>query len=310
MTADTGEPVVVIGAGRMGAQIGVGFALSGHSVVFCVRSPDRALAAVNTVLGETVEDGLATTGQAAQARTRTRCLRGADAAPRDAVLVIESVAEHFGSKADVLRPAANRCPDAILASNTSSLSISELAAAIGEQGRMIGVHFWHPPLYMPLVELIASKATEHSVIERARTLVTNVGWTPVTAHGDAPGFIWNRLQCAMLREALWLVEHGVCTADDIDLVATLGLARRWQITGPMAAVLLGGTHTWNAVAANLFPELSVAQQAPDLAKAITTADGGGGPSARQRRAVLAKLIRADRARAAGPEVDVAEGGHQ
>lgn len=306
-TAGTAQPVVVIGAGRMGAQIGAGFALSGHPVHFCVRSPDRAREAVSATLAELAEDGLVTAAEAAEAGTRVRWWAGLDAAPPDAVLVLESVTEHFGTKVDVLRAAAGRCPDAVLASNTSSLRISELATAIGEPGRMVGVHFWHPPLYMPLVELVATKATEGQVIERARTLVTGAGWTPVTAHGDVPGFIWNRLQCAILREALWLLEHEICDAEDIDLVARLGLARRWQVTGPMAAVRLGGVHTWNAVAANLFPELSVASQAPDLGQVIPAA-GAGAPSARQRQVLLAELIRTDRARAAG--LNGQEGGQE
>jgi 3-hydroxybutyryl-CoA dehydrogenase len=291
----TAEPVVVIGAGRMGTQIGVGFALSGHPVHFCVRSPGRAQESVSATLSELVQDGLATAAEAGEASSRTRCWPGLDAAPPDAGLVVESVTEHLAAKADVLRAAAQHCADAVLASNTSSLRISDLAMAIGEPGRMMGMHFWHPPLYMPLVELVATKTTESLVAERARRMVTGAGWTPVTAHGDVPGFIWNRLQCAVLREALWLLGQGVCGPEDIDLVARLGLARRWQVTGPMAAVHLGGIDTWNAVAANLFPELSATQQAPDLGQVIGTA-GAGAPSAPQRQALLAELIRTDRTR--------------
>lgn len=284
-------PVAVIGAGRMGTQLSVGFALHGHPVCLVSSAPARAGNSVATLLAEITEDGLATGSQAREAQDRLRVHDQLGAVPRHAGLVIEAIAEDFEAKVGVLSEAAARCPQACLASNTSSLSIEALATRAGQPGRLLGLHFWHPPLYMPLVEITAAPQTHAEIITSARTLVSGAGWMPVTVRKDVPGFVWNRLQCAVLREALWLLGNGVCSAGDIDLVARLGLARRWQVSGPMESVSAGGIETWATVAANLFPELSNAVRPPDLARVITGSDGRD--LARQRQATLAQLMRRD-----------------
>ena len=121
-----------------------------------------------------------------------------------------------------------------------------------------------PPLLMPLVEVIAGAHSRPEAIELAHAAVASCGKRPVLVQRDVPGFIWNRLQHALLREALWIVDHGVATPEAVDEVVRFGNARRWEHVGPFAAAALGGIDTWQRVAGELFPVLSNADDAGDL----------------------------------------------
>jgi 3-hydroxybutyryl-CoA dehydrogenase len=240
--------VVVIGAGRMGSQIGEEYAAGGHEVTFVTRSSTH---------------------------------------PDAADLVVESVPESFPLKVEVLGAAAAAHPDAVLASNTSSLSITALGEAIGAPERTLGTHYWNPPRLMPLVEVIRGAASERAVafvVDALRAL----GKRPIEIARDVPGFAWNRLQFALLREALWLVDEGVAEPAVVDEIVRDGLARRWRYTGPFETAALGGIETFERVAANLFGELSTATSAPGLAAAAGSVPLDG--VAERRDAGLAKEL--------------------
>jgi 3-hydroxybutyryl-CoA dehydrogenase len=177
---------------------------------------------------------------------------------------VESVVEDMEAKVRVLRGAAQRCPRAILASNTSSLSISTLGAASGAAARTIGTHYWNPPLLMTLVEVIRGQATDAAVVERQAATLRGLGKRPIVVEKDVPGFVWNRMQLALLREAVWLVEQGVASPAAVDEVVRDGLARRWRLTGPFQTVALGGAETFERIAANLLPVLSKSEALPGL----------------------------------------------
>jgi 3-hydroxybutyryl-CoA dehydrogenase len=240
--------VVVIGAGRMGSQIGWEYENAGHEVTFVGRD---------------------------------------DPQPPPADLVVESVPECFDLKVSLLRAAAHAHPDAILASNTSSLSITALGEAIGAPERTLGTHYWNPPRLMPLVEVIPGAASSERV-ELVLGTLRSLGKRPVLVERDVPGFAWNRLQFALLREALWLVDEGVATPAVIDEIVRDGLARRWRYTGPFETAALGGIDTFQRIAANLFGELSTATAAPGLAAAASSVPLDG--VAERRDAGLAKEL--------------------
>jgi 3-hydroxybutyryl-CoA dehydrogenase len=261
--------VAVIGVGRMGSQIGWEYARGGHEVTFVARSVTRARATLQAL------------GDASPA-----IVTSIDEAP-PADLVIESVPESFDLKVELLGAAAAAHPGAILASNTSSLPITALGEAIGAPERTIGTHYWNPPLLMPLVEVIRGAASEEVigvVLETLRAL----GKRPVEIARDVPGFAWNRLQFALLREALWLVDEGVAEPAVIDEIVRDGLARRWRYTGPFETAALGGLDTFSAVAEYLFPELSTATDAPGLAAAASSVPLAG--VAERRDTGLAKEL--------------------
>ena len=128
-------------------------------------------------------------------------------------------------------------PDAVIATNTSSLSIAAIGEACGAPERTVGTHYWNPPLLMPLVEVIAGPHSGPEAVELARAAVASCGKRPVLVQRDVPGFIWNRLQYALLREALWIVDNGVAAPEAVDEVVRYGNARRWEHVGPFAGRL-------------------------------------------------------------------------
>jgi 3-hydroxybutyryl-CoA dehydrogenase len=264
----TGElRVAVIGAGLMGTQIGIEYALGGHAVTLCSRNQEA--------LRERVREGFLVVDRyrlrpekdAQTARTRIDLAAAVDDI-EGADLVVESLPEDRDLKIALLGSAARCFPQATIASNTSSLSIGELGAAIGAPERTVGTHYWNPPLLMPLVELVRGELTEEPRLRRVASVLLRLGKRPIGV-GDVPGFVWNRLQFALLREAVWIVENGVASAEDVDEIVQAGLARRLQLVGPFQTVALGGPGLFEAVAATLFPRLSNSDGAPNLERLCT-----------------------------------------
>jgi 3-hydroxybutyryl-CoA dehydrogenase len=144
---------------------------------------------------------------------------------------------------------------------------------------------------MPLVEVIAGPASAPEAVELARGAVASCGKRPVLVQRDVPGFIWNRLQHALLREALWIVDNGVATPEAVDEVVRFGNARRWEHVGPFAAAALGGIATWQRVAEELFPVLSNARDAGDLGRALWADPSALAEIAAARDSELARDLR-------------------
>jgi 3-hydroxybutyryl-CoA dehydrogenase len=282
-----GHALIVVGAGLMGAQIGVEFALHGFRVHFLTVHIDGAQARVRDTLARVASLGLASRSACESAADRVSIVGNVVELPSSARFVIESLPEDLALKSAVLHAVAEHASAAILGSNTSSLSITELGERVGAPTRTLGMHYWNPPMLMPLVELTASPTTDPGAVAIARALVHSVGKTPVIVRRDVPGFIWNRLQMAILREALWLVANDVATIEDVDAVTRLGLARRWRQTGLFASIFLGGPETWERVAANLFPVLSDATDAEGLADLVREASASWSDSLDERDRALA-----------------------
>ena len=286
--------VVIVGAGLMGAQIGVEYALGGHEVVCVARRPaaveDRVLRAFDLV----GQQGLAAPEAVEAARDRIHVVDDVGNIEAGVDLVVESVVEDLATKIEVLRRCAEGFPDAILASNTSSLSITALGEGAGAPERTIGTHYWNPPLLMPLVEVIRGERTENATVERTAAALRALGKRPVLIEKDVPGFVWNRLQLALVREAAWIVERGVATPATVDEIVRDGLARRWRLTGPFATMALGGPDTFARVAANLFPVLSDAATLDDPGRWLER-DPAALAAIRERRdAGLVEELRRDR----------------
>ena len=288
--------VTVVGAGLMGAQIGCEYALGGHEVRLVARVAASARGRFERALALVEELGLVAPDRVEDARART--VAGSDLRAAAACdLAVESLPEDLGLKAELLRVVAEASPRALIASNTSSLSITELGEAIGAPDRTIGTHYWNPPLLMPLVEIVPGDRTRPDAVARVEGLLRELGKRPFVAR-DVPGFVWNRLQNAVLREAVWLVENGVASPETVDEVLRYGLGRRWRHVGLFESIALGGPATWQRVAANLLPSLSAATELPDLGRWV-----GGDP------ARLEDLVRRrDRGLAEDLARDAREGG--
>lgn len=274
----------------MGAQIGCEYALGGHEVTLAARDVGRLERRVTDALELVATYEIAAPTAVDSARRRMTCVGslGDDALACD--LAVESLPEELELKVRLLRRVASASPDAVLASNTSSIPISALGEAVGVPERVIGTHYLNPPLLMPPVELVAGTATDPDLVSHMHATLVALGKLPIVVRRDVPGFIWNRLQFALVRECVWLVENGVASADDLDTVIREGLARRWRHVGPMRAITLAGIDTWNRSGRNIVPELSTATRLPDLDE-IAITEGDVGSDAAVRDAALARELR-------------------
>ena len=215
----------VVGAGTMGNGIAQVFAQSGYDVKLCDAFPaaiDRAKSAIEKSLGKFVEKGKLTAEDRDAALGRLKAFSSIDNLA-DADYVVEAIAENVDAKTDVFRKLdAITRPDVILSSNTSSISITVLAAATKRPDKVLGMHFMNPVPLMTLVELIRGQATSPESMTVATDLCQALGKTPVEA-ADYPGFIANRILMPMINEAVYAVMEGVGTPEAIDTVMKLGM---------------------------------------------------------------------------------------
>jgi 3-hydroxybutyryl-CoA dehydrogenase len=279
--------VLVVGAGLMGAQIGCEYALGGHEVALVARGIEGARERVASALATLQRLDLVARDDVEAARGRIRVTAELDAGCE---LVVESLPEDLELKTKLLRESLARSPEAVLASNTSSLSITALGEAAGAPERTVGTHYWNPPLLMPLVEVVAGDRTRGDVLTFVRDTLEALGKRPVVVEHDVPGFVWNRLQMALLRESLWLVENGVVSPESIDDVVRHGLARRYRHIGLFQAIALGGVDTWRSAAANIYPHLSTAQEVPDLRRFVAGDADASAVRERRDRSLARELL--------------------
>ena len=252
--------VSVIGAGLMGHGIAIEFALAGYDVRLHSRSEqslDRARGMIRDSLERLRDLGGVSGQQTELAPARIRMSTDLAETVEDADLVIESIYEDMDAKTEIFRQLDELCPDrTILTSNTSSLLPSRLAAATTRPDKVINAHFLNPPLFVPLVEVVPTAQTSEETIGVVMELLTSLGKQPLLVKREAPGYVVNRLQMALLREALWLVENGVASAEDVDKAISAGLGRRWATTGVLQVLEVAGWDLISRVASDVFPHLS------------------------------------------------------
>jgi 3-hydroxybutyryl-CoA dehydrogenase len=215
------DNAAVIGGGTMGAGIAHALASAGFETWLVEVSPERQ-EAVTALLSDVVEDGVrrgkVPAEQAASVLARLHLVDAVDDVPIGCALVVESVPERFDLKVEVLRAAEKREP-AILSSNTSALSIEELAAELAHPERFLGTHFFNPVWALHLVELVTAGTTSAQTLERAVALGERLG-KQVAVVRDSPGFATSRLDLVTGLEAMRMVEEGVASPEDIDRAMT------------------------------------------------------------------------------------------
>jgi 3-hydroxybutyryl-CoA dehydrogenase len=223
---ETIQTIAVFGAGTMGSGIAHVFARSGFDVLLFdieERLLDQSLVSIHTNLGREAVKGKLTQEEveAAMARIRATTERGNLAA---ADLVVEAANERYEVKSELFRSLDKILPkEAILASNTSSISITKLAAQTNRPAQVIGMHFFNPVPVMALVEIIRGLQTDQATFEAIRNLSTKLGKTPIEVN-DSPGFVSNRVLMPLINEAAFTVMEGVATAEAVDQVFQLGMA--------------------------------------------------------------------------------------
>lgn len=254
--------VGVLGGGRMGAGIAHAFCTAGAAVVVVERDDDAASAAYDRVasaLAKSVERG--TVSESLADLTARLSVSTDYAAFAAAGLVVEAVPEDFGLKAAALAAVEEQlAPEAWLASNTSSLSVTELAQKLQRPERFCGLHFFNPVPASALIEVVLGKQTSEELAEAAVSWARDLGKTPVTVN-DAPGFASSRLGVAIALEAMRMVEEGVASAEDIDAAMVLGYKHP---TGPLRTTDIVGLDVRLGIAEYLASTLGPRFEPPQI----------------------------------------------
>ncbi|SFI84744.1 3-hydroxyacyl-CoA dehydrogenase [Paraburkholderia megapolitana] len=257
----------VIGSGLMGVGIATQSALHGYRTI--VYDVDESRLASVASKAEAILDELLDAGRIDLAAKQAALARIERSAQLDAMAVADFVIEAipevlelkhrlYASLADVLGEAA------IFASNTSGFPPDRLASALQAPERFVIAHFWNPPHLIPLVEVVPGSATSADVTSRTVALMEAIGMEPVVLAKAIPGFVGNRLQFALLREALNIVRSGAASPEVVDRVMKASLGRRWSIVGPLESADLGGLDTLLNVGTHLLPELATDNDVLDL----------------------------------------------
>jgi 3-hydroxybutyryl-CoA dehydrogenase len=267
------QEVAVVGAGTMGAGIARVFADAGTSVRLAARR-ESTLQTARSRLGD----------KAASVRLTTSI----DEALDGAELVIETIVEEVKAKRALLAQAEELAlREAILTTNTSSLRLATLAGELRRPQRFAGLHWLNPPELVEVVEVVGGEHTAPETLETLSNWMEELGRAPVVVQRDTPGFVVNRLQYALLREAYALVDAGVCSFADVDRAVTHGLGARWAAIGPFETMDLAGLDVHSAVAENLWPELAnTTEPSSAIAKALESGHGLRGDNSAEGRAAL------------------------
>jgi 3-hydroxyacyl-CoA dehydrogenase (EC 1.1.1.35) len=272
----------VIGAGLMGTGIATVFARAGNAVLLLDNDSERLLvvnATAASILDELAGADRFDPAQKASVLARISTTSSMEDLRR-CELVIEAIPERLELK-HTLYAALEACvsPQTIIASNTSGLLPDRLAEKMRHPERLLIAHFWHPPHFIPLVELVPGSATASDYLDVVQTLFGSLGLEAVRLNRAAPGFIGNRLQFALLREALHIVNSGIATPEVVDRVMRASLGRRYGMVGPLEAADMTGLSTVEDICRHLLEELArgdeMMQLVHDKVKAGQTGERSG-----------------------------------
>ena len=282
MNASALSHAVIAGAGTMGASLAQIFAQAGIHVTLWNRSQSglhRAAALIRSNQSALVAAGRLS-AEDSNALMERIVPTTEDACFQTAGFVLESIAEDLALKQDFFHRISALVPaDCILTTNTSGLSISAIGSAVAEPGRFCGMHWINPPHLVPLVEVIQGTDTGAGAMDFVYALAQRLGKKPIRAK-DLPGFIMNRLQLALLREALALVDSGAATAEDVDAAVKYGLGLRYACVGPFETMDLGGVDIFCRIASYLLADLDDRKDTPPLLQALTEQGACGVKSGR------------------------------
>ena len=237
--------ISVIGAGLMGHGIAQIFAVKGCSVTLMDVKEDilsKALDNIRSNLALMSEHGIGPEEGIGPALQRIKTTQSLEEASEGAQFVVEAVNENLELKQNIFKKLDALCPrETILATNTSVISITEIAQSAENRDRIVGTHFWNPPYLIPLVEVVKGRDTSLDTMEQTFGLLKETGKHPVRVNKDVPGFVGNRLQHALWREAVSIVEHGIADPSTVDECIKFGFGLRLPHLGPMENMDMVGT---------------------------------------------------------------------
>jgi 3-hydroxybutyryl-CoA dehydrogenase len=262
--------IAVIGAGTMGHGLAQIFALAGLQVTLTDSEPEilgTAIQRIQENLETCLGPGPRQEERAARTLERITLTPHLAQATCRADFVVEAVVENLEVKHRVLRQIEEHCPaHAIITSTTSSYCAGDLAAALSHPERFLVTHYWNPPYLIPVVEVVPGDLASGDAVETTLALLESTGKHPVLVKRDVPGFVGNRLQHAMRREAIAIVAEGIANPEDVDLVARFSFGLRLPLNGPLQTADLAGLDLTLAIQTYLLPELDRSTEPKQLIK--------------------------------------------
>jgi 3-hydroxybutyryl-CoA dehydrogenase len=259
MKAEDIRNICNLGTGTMGYGTALTFARAGYAVRMFGRSDasiDKGFKSINIALATLRENNLISEADIPVILGRIKGVTTLEAAALGADFVIESVAEDLNVKRGVYDRMDKLCPPhAIFATDTSGLSPTAVAETIQRKDKFVVAHFWNPAHLIPLVEVVPGKHTSQETVDITMKLMEIIGKKPIPLLREAPGFIGNRLQFALLREAMYIVEAGIATKEAVDATVRYSLGRRLGITGPLESADLGGLDVFYTISQYMMREL-------------------------------------------------------
>lgn len=254
------ENIAIIGAGTMGHSIALSAAWSGLSVKIYgvdVRDVETASKGFEVKLHLMTDNELISKEQEKEITERVAFTVSLEEAVKEAELIIEAVPENMALKHQIYRQLEELvATDIIIASNSSGLMPTALAEEMKHPERFVLTHFWNPAHLIPLVEIVGGEKTDEQTLQQTKALIEQMNKQAVLLKKELPGFIGNRLQFALFREAQALLDAGVASKEDIDAAVTYSIGRRLPVTGPLQTADLGGLDIFYAISDYLFEDLS------------------------------------------------------
>jgi 3-hydroxybutyryl-CoA dehydrogenase len=255
------KTIAVIGAGMMGPGIAQVFAAHGHPVQLQGRTAAKLSIVkdrIRTNLTRMAEYGLVESAEIPRILDRIGVTTELALALRNADVVIEAITEDLGMKQELFAELDRLCPpDTILCSNTSVMSITQIGERAKRRDRIVGTHFYQPPFLVPLVEVVRTEFTAPEHMDTVFELMKSAGKVPVRVQKDVPGFIANRMQHALWREAFALIDEGICDAATVDTAISNSFGLRLPVLGPVANADLVGLDLTIAIHDYVLPHLNV-----------------------------------------------------
>ncbi len=238
------ENITILGAGMMGPGLALIFAVKGYNTTIWARRPEvlpEAIKVIRSNLELMAKNGIGRQEDIEPAVERVKTTSNFEEAVSNADFVEEAIGEDLALKQEFFQRLDTLCPGkAILATNTSVISPTEIAQKSKRRERIVGTHFWNPPHLIPLVEVVRAKETSEETMEKTMALLTEVGKKPVWVKKDVPGFLANRLQHALWREAISIVENGIADPAEVDEAVKNSFGLRLPVLGPMENADLAG----------------------------------------------------------------------
>jgi 3-hydroxybutyryl-CoA dehydrogenase len=262
--------VAVLGTGTMGHGIAQLCAQAGYNVNMFGRSDaslERGFSGIKNNLNELISEKVLDEDEAEKILGRIKGFKTIKEDVQDADIVIEAIAENIEIKQKVYKEMDEICDkDVILASTTSGLSPTEIALHTKNPERIVVAHFWNPPQLIPLVEVVPGEKTSSETMDITTKFIEGLDKVPVRMEKECLGFIGNRLQLALLREALYIVENGWAKVEEVDKAVEYGFGRRLPVSGPIKSADMGGLDIFHNISEYLFEDLCDSKEPSPLMK--------------------------------------------